>query len=305
MKSSIQKYTNKKLLLILLLVAGTVFPVLAQRNFVPAQYYFNQYLGNAAMAGIDSSLNITLTYSKQYDDMPDAPVNKLLSADYYLGKRVGVGVNIINQKSGLLNETRIAASFAYHLPLNDRGQLLHFGLSAAVEYNNLLFNEVNGDQYDPSLLNYNSRGAPMDGDFGIAFTSDKLNIQAAVPTIRNFIVKDIYKTVDRATFYSAASYKIALGEEFNSLEPKISYTMVKGNNDIWDAGLDFKCAHNLASIQAIYHSTKSFTVGLGINLQSRIQMLAMYTTEANAIRKYTDGNLSLNLKIALFQRKSI
>lgn len=305
MKSIIQKYTSKKLLLTLLLLAVTVFPALAQRNFVPAQYYFNQYLGNAAMAGIDSSLNITLSYSKQYDDMPNAPVNKLLSADYYLGKRVGVGLNLINQKAGLLNETRVAASFAYHVPLNDQGQLLHFGLSAAVENNSLPISDVNGDQNDPSLLNYNSRGAHMDGDFGIAYTSNKLSIQAAVPTIRNYIVKDIYKTVDRSIFYSAASYKIALGEEFNSLEPKLSYSMVKGNTDIWDAGLDLKCANNLASIQAIYHSTKSFTVGLGINLQSRIQMLAMYTSEANAIRKYTDGNLSLNLKVALFSKKTL
>ncbi|MNY40557.1 hypothetical protein D3C86_1753080 [compost metagenome] len=93
-----------------------------------------------------------------------------------------------------------------------------------------------------------------------------------------------------------------MGEELSSIEPKLSYTMVKGNTDIWDAGVNVKVASNLADIQVIYHSTKSYTVGLGVNMLSRIQLLALYTSETKALRTYTDGNLSLNMKISLFTK---
>lgn len=304
MKSLI-KNISKQLILLTLLLGGISYSAQAQRNPGPAQFFFNQYQANAAMAGVDSSLNVNLSYNKQYDDMPGAPLNKLLTADYNLGKRVGLGLNLSNQKAGLLSKTRIALSYAYHLPVGGDGQTLHFGLSAAVENNSLPISDVDGDQNDPSLQNYNSRGAYMDGDFGIAYTSNGLTLQTAMPTIRNYIVKETYNTVDRSVLYSAASYKIALGgEEINSIEPKLAYTLVKGNSDIWDAGVNVKVANNLADIQAIYHSTKSYTVGLGVNMLSRIQLLALYTSETKALRTYTDGNLSLNMKISFFTGKN-
>ncbi|AFD07697.1 PorP/SprF family type IX secretion system membrane protein [Solitalea canadensis] len=299
---SLTKNISKQLILLTLLLGGITYSAQAQRNPGPAQFFFNQYQANAAMAGIDSSLNLNLSYNKQYDDMPGSSVNKLLTADYNLGKRVGLGLNLSNQKAGLLTKTRVALSYAYHLPVGGDGQTLHFGLSAAVENNSLPINEVDGDQNDPSLQEYNSRGAYMDGDFGIAYTGSGLTLQAAMPTIRNYIVKETYSTIDRSVLYSAASYKINMGEELSSIEPKLSYTMVKGNTDIWDAGVNVKVASNLADIQAIYHSTKSYTVGLGVNMLSRIQLLALYTSETKALRTYTDGNLSLNMKISLFTK---
>lgn len=291
-------YKKLSVLSLVLLIALTVK---GQRNAVPAQYYFNPYLSNAAMAGVDSSLNIMLSYNKQYDDMPGAPVVKLLSVDYLLGKRVGLGLNVANQKAGLLNKTRVALSYAYHLPLSASGQQLHFGISAAVENNSLPLGEVDGDLNDQTLLKYNERGAYMDGDFGLAYTGNNITLQVAVPTIRNYIVSEVYNSVDRAVLFSSASYKINLGKEINSLEPRLGYTSVKGNTDIWDFGVNLKCADNLADIQAIYHSTKSYTVGLGVNIQSHVQLLALYTSETKSLRTYTDGNLSLNLKVALFK----
>ncbi|POY35052.1 hypothetical protein C3K47_16745 [Solitalea longa] len=286
---------------IITLILGCVTTAQAQRASIPAQVFLNQYLSNAALAGADSSLNINLSYNRQYDDFIGAPVVSLISADYLVGKRVGLGLNVMNQKAGLLNQTRVALSYAYHLPVGADGQTLHFGISAAVENNSLPIEDVDGDQNDPSLTNYNSRGAYMDGDFGLAYTGKGLSIQAAVPTMRSYLIKDEYGSVNRATFYTSASYKIGLGEEVNSIEPKVCYTTVKGNEDLWDFGLDFKCANNLANIQAIYHSTQSFTVGLGVDVLSRVKVLAFYTSETKALKSYTDGNLSLNLKIALFK----
>ncbi|UKJ09252.1 PorP/SprF family type IX secretion system membrane protein [Solitalea lacus] len=297
------KTINKSVVLLILLLGGVVCSVQAQHNVSPAQFFFNQYQANAAMAGIDSGLNVNLSYSKHYDNMPGAPVSKWLSADYYLGRRVGLGLNVANHQAGLLNRTRAALSYAYHLPLNSNGQSLHFGISAAVENNSLPINDVNGNPNDPYLANYNSRGAYIDGDFGMAYTANALTVQVAIPTIRNYIVKDTYNTVDQGVLYSAASYKIGLGEKLNCLEPKLAYTMVKGNSDIWDAGVDLKWANNLADIQAVYHSTQSYTVGLGVKLLSRMQLLALYTSGTKALRTYTDGNLSLNMKVALFRRK--
>lgn len=287
-----------------MLLVCFALPAAAQRTATTAQYFFNQYLANPAMAGADSNLNVMVSYNRQFDDMPGAPINTMFSADYNMGKRVGLGINGFNQKAGIFHQFRGALTYAYHLPVGANGQRLSFGISAALVSINLRIDDVQGDHTDPALANYNDRGVQADGDFGITYTGNGFTLQAVVPSIRNNVVKEIYYSLDRPTFFSAASYKFSLGDgEINSVEPKLCYTSVRGGEDVIDIGAEVKLVNNIASLFAMYHSTKNFTAGIGVDILSRVKLMASFTPEGKNLRNYTDGIFSINLKANLFSRE--
>lgn len=278
--------------------------VKAQLNPLATQYFQNQYLFNPAMAGINDGLNINLSLRKQWSSIPGAPATQAASAEY-LVNRAAFGVNFYNDQSGLLRSTRAVATYAYHIPLGEENQKLNFGLSAGVLSQRVPLDQVVGDQSDLSLARYNARQNYLDGDFGTSYTSNSLTIQAALPNLRTIFNKDNNNyTIDRSLYFSAVSYRFDFGENINtvSLEPKVAFRGVKGYTSIVDAGANLMLANNQLSIQGMYHSTKSTTLGFGLNKNS-YSILAFYTTETSAISNYTNGDFEISLALKLSGKK--
>lgn len=277
--------------------------VKAQLNPLATQYFQNQYLFNPAMAGINEGLNINLSLRKQWSSIPGAPSTQSISADYLLN-RAAFGLNVYNEQSGLLKSTRAVATYAYHIPLGANNQKLNFGLSAGILSQRVPLEEVVGDQNDLSLARYNARQNYLDGDFGTSFTSDNLTIQAALPNLRNAFNKDNNNyTIDRSLYFTAVSYRFNLGEPASAinLEPKVVFRGIKGYKNVVDAGANLTFANNQFSIQGMYHSTRSTTVGFGLNKNS-YSILAFYTTETSAISNYTNGDFEISLRLNLFDK---
>lgn len=274
----------------------------AQLNPMGALYFQNQYLGNPAMAGLESGLNINLGYNKQWYNIPGSPVVQTMTADYALNNKVGLGLNIYNDKAGLFKRTRTVASYAYHLPLNKEDQKLSFGLSLGFMNERVSNENIIGDMDDINIFDYNRRNTYLDGDFGIAYTGTRLTFQAALPNMKSYFKRDILNNpVDRSTFFSAISYKALLsdGPEAFGLEPKISYRGVKNFDNILDIGANLTYANNRVNLFGMYHSSESATFGLGLNYQS-IGFVGMYSTATSALSGYTNGNFEISLKVNLF-----
>lgn len=273
----------------------------AQLNPMSALYFQNQYLSNPAMAGAEGSLNVNLGYRKQWTSIPGSPAMQTLTGDYALNSKVGLGLNIYNDKAGLFKRTRTVASYAYHLPMNGENENLSFGLSLGFMSERLSEEDVHGDEGDAGVGNYNQRDTYIDGDFGAAYTSNKFTIQAALPNMKSLFKKDVVSnTVDRSTFFSAVSYKMQLSEGTNGigLEPKVAYRGVKGFDNILDAGANLSYANNRVSLFGMYHSSNSTTFGLGLNYQS-LGVSGMYSTATSALSGYANGNFEVNVQLKL------
>ena len=293
-------------------IAATVFlafafihtSVKAQLNPLATQYFQNQYLFNPAMAGINEGLNVNVSLRKQWSSIPGAPFTQAASADYLLN-RAAFGVNVYNDQSGLLRSTRAVATYAYHIPLGENNQKPNFGLSAGVLNQRVATDQIIGDEGDLSVARYNDRRNFLDGDFGASYTSNGLNVQAALPNLRSVFNQDnLNYTVDRSLYFTAVSYRFNFGEEaINTmgLEPKVCFRGVKGYNNIVDAGANLTLANNQLSLQAMYHSTKSTTFGFGLN-KNTYSILAFYTTETSAISNYTNGDFELSLRLNLLNK---
>src|SRR5690606_17577781 len=115
----------------------------------------------------------------------------------------------------------------------------------------------------------------VDADFGIAYTSEKLTVQAVLPKLRNILSNTgntIYNTV---TFYGAVSYKHKI--DHISIEPKIAYRKVKDYDNIIDAGINAAFSDDKFNILALYHTTHHAVLGFGYLFQKQVQLQAAYT----------------------------
>jgi type IX secretion system PorP/SprF family membrane protein len=266
-------------------------------------FFQNQYLANAAMAGIDSGLHLNAAHRRQWQNsIEGAPVSTFFTADINTGNRGGVGLNVMADAAGLLKRTRLALSYAYHMPLSaTSNQVLHFGMSLSFDFQRMDMNKVDGDITDPALIAYNSRDNYFGGDFGMAYTDDRWTIQGALPNIRAMFT-GVNRGINGGTLiYSAASYKFTNEGAVSTIEPKVGIRSIRGYNDIIDAGVNVSFLDNVANVMAVYHTSKSVTAGIGVNIKKMAVIQLMYTTQTGGIKTYVDGSYELGATVNLFR----
>lgn len=292
------------ILTLMMITFASQFKSFGQANPMGALYFQNQFLGNPAYAGLHQGLDLNLGIRRQWSNIPGSPISQTATADYAITPKAGVGINVYNDRSGLFKRTRAMASYAYHLPLSgDEEHNLSFGLALGVMSERLSSEDIKGDQGDISVQNFNQRETYMDGDFGIAYTSNGLNLQGVLPNMKAFFKKDNFiNSIDLVNFYTAASYKINLsgGSSGIGLEPKVVYHDIKGFDNLLDAGINLTLADNKLSFLGMYHSSKSTTFGMGLNYGT-FGFQGIYTTATSALSNYTNGNFEISLKLKVLR----
>ncbi len=272
----------------------------AQVNPILGMYYQNQYLANPAYAGTDQGVTLNLALKREWTKSEGKPLTNNLTAEYGMGK-VGLGVNINMDKDGLIDINRYAATYAYHLPIDDNSKV-SFGLSAGITTEKINVGNIIGDDGDTEVGWYNDQTAYIDGDFGAAYTYKNLTVQGVLPNLRKLFYKEEEeRAYTPSTFYSALSYKFV--GEVSVLEPKIVYRGIKNYENIIDAGINASFFNESFNILALYHSTKNVSAGLGFQIEKKYQLQLAYTSPySGTLRKYSDGNLSIGLKVHFLQK---
>ena len=294
--------------ILLAAITGITQTATAQLNPLAGIYFQNEYLGNPAMAGVEQGLNLNMGYRRQWSAMPGAPKTQSLTADFGTGKKVGLGLNIHNEEAGLIKQTRVMGTYSYHLPLNDESQKLRFGISLGFMDERVMNEQINGDQNDISVSKFNTRETYIDGDFGVAYTSSRLILQAAIPNLKGFFQMDEVSgagSADRSIFFSAASYKFYFPAALDGfgVEPKVAFRGVHGFDNILDLGANFTVANRAASVMMVYHSSQSATIGMGAVINNFGAITANYTTATSALSQYTSGNFQIGVKLGLLKPK--
>lgn len=291
--------TIKHLLIFCLLVtAGMYQRASAQLNPLGAQYFQNQYLSNPAMAALDSGLTVNLGYRQQTGSIDGAPKMQAVTGTYRLNQ-LGLGVNVFNEQSGLLQRTRAVATLAYHLPVGEDDQQLHLGFSVGALNEHINTKDIIGDRDDALVNDLNKNNLHFDGDIGLAYTGKGLTIQGALPDFRTSFSKAEDKSINRATFFTAISYRFNFGQEESSVsvEPKLCYRGVKGYENIMDIGASIGFMDNMFGVQGMYHSSKNFTGGVTINYKSRFGLLLLYNSQPPILSEYMKANVELGVKL--------
>jgi len=304
MKKNLFSAKGIKLISAALVILGLYSDAHAQLNPMGASLFQDQYLSNPAMAGINGGISVNLHYRNQWNSIPGAPVNYGLTGEFGLGdEKSTVGLNMYNDKVGLLSRTRMVGTFAYHLPLNGQYDKLSFGVSIGFMSERVNNTNLIGDESDPSIGSFNNQSAYIDGDFGIAYTNKQWNVQASITNMNSFLNRTKRTIADVGTYFAAVGYRIFEDEEsygFN-IEPKVAYRRIRGYNDILDVGAEVTLGsfENKAKGMVVYHSSKSISGGISMIMKSRYELSGFYNMQTSALRSNSGGIFEIGLGVRL------
>lgn len=272
----------------------------AQINTLDAQYFHNPYLANPAMVGANLGFTAQIATKQQWTNLQGAPTIQYLALDYRYNK-VGLGLNILNEKEGDFIRTKVSASYAYHLPLNE-SQQLSFGLNLSLQTGSLNLQNIT-DPNDPLAMDYDNRKMTIDGDFGIAYTGEKLGIEAVYYRLKAQLSKDLGNTADFDSYYLAASYQFPVSDKFK-LKNKLVYRSVPNFTDIVDFAAQFLTSDEKLGLTGVYHNNKSTSVGLSYNHNQKLTFLGFYHTAPREVNDFVAASFEIGIKANFSNRQA-
>ncbi|RRJ86886.1 PorP/SprF family type IX secretion system membrane protein, partial [Flavobacterium macacae] len=174
-----------KRLLITALILASLADANAQQDPHYTQYMYNMNVINPAYAGSKENLSFGLLYRKQWVDIQDSPETFTFSGHSPVGRNVGLGLSLITDKIGPVEETNAYGDFSYTLNLGGEHRLA-LGLKAGLTFQNIgLFSDINGslsDQTDEAFSE-NSSNTYFNVGAGFFYYTDNYYVALSVPNM--------------------------------------------------------------------------------------------------------------------------
>jgi len=165
------------------------FEISAQQDPQYTQYMYNMNVMNPAYAGSKENLSFGLLYRKQWSGFDGAPNTGTFFAHAPVSDNVGLGLSVISDEIGPVNETNMYADFSYTLNLEGEHKL-SFGLKAGATFHDIGL--ANLDLIDPNDVffseNINSTTANIGA--GVFYHSKTYYLAASVPNILSSVHLD-------------------------------------------------------------------------------------------------------------------
>lgn len=215
---------------IFIFIATSVF---SQQEITISQYWDQMNTFNPAAAGLDEEFDITTTLRQQWSSIEYAPETMVISSSFYVGKNVGLGFSVIQDKTFIEESTFVGVDFSYKLKLDEKSDL-YLGIKAGGD--NYSVNTSGIEAYsvlaDPALINFSSF-SPNVG-LGVYYKRNKLDFSVSVP--RALTTKRANEengiaifANSRPHFYSTLSYEINMSNaNIFVLKPRVLYKYVNG-----------------------------------------------------------------------------
>lgn len=129
----------RKIYLGLLLTLGLLSEVSAQQDPHYTQYMYNMSVMNPAYAGSKENLSMGLLHRRQWIELEDAPTTSTLFGHSPVGKNVGLGLSVVSDKIGPVEENNVYGDFSYTLKLGGEHKLA-LGVKAGLTLHNVALN---------------------------------------------------------------------------------------------------------------------------------------------------------------------
>lgn len=200
----------KKIYLTVLIALTGLLEVQAQQDPHYTQYMYNMSVMNPAYAGSKDALSLGLLYRKQWVEIEDAPTTATFFGHSPVGKNVGLGLSVISDKIGPVEENNVYGDFSYTLNLGAEHKLA-FGLKAGATFHKVgLFSEIGDghvpDANDPAFAE-NTSNTFLNIGAGLFFYADNYYIGASVPNM----LKSKHLDFNGREFGSEASHYFLTG----------------------------------------------------------------------------------------------
>jgi type IX secretion system PorP/SprF family membrane protein len=195
------------------LLLGATSLCYSQLDPIYAQYLNNPYILNPAYAGSSNMLNAQLQYRLQWAGFAGNPetANFNIHSSFFQN-RMGLGLQVIQDKIGENKNTEFNLAYAYKIDLNET--TLSFGLQAGfINYTNDV-SELNiQNPGDPAFFNYSEM--QFNTGAGVMLISDRFIIGLSAPRLLPATVSMGGESVDvySQNYYLFGSYMFMISEK--------------------------------------------------------------------------------------------
>lgn len=258
-----------KIVIPLFFVLLSARTLMAQQDPLYSQYMFNMVGINPAYAGSRELLSVTSMTRVQWTGVKGAPFSTVLVGDFATkSKKVGIGIQLFNDKLGITNTNGLTASYAYRLRF--KNGTFAMGIQGGLNQfkANYTAVQLSDGAYDPSFTNNLSQVKPTFGA-GIYYSTDKFYAGLSSPHLLNY--SDNANKADATSIYQNNHWLLTTGYVFDlthdiTLKPSVLLRLVSGapvtvdfNANIW-----------------FYN-----TVGLGVSARTSNMYVGMVEIQAN------------------------
>lgn len=186
----------------------------AQQDPHYTQYMYNMNVMNPAYAGSKENLSVGLLYRAQWVELEDAPRTATFSVHSPVGKNVGLGLSVISDKIGPVEENNAYADFSYTLNLGGEHRLA-FGIKAGATFHKVgLFDQIgNGhvpDANDPAFSE-NVDNTYLNAGAGLFYYTQNYYLAFSVPNMLKSKHLDITRNGNDYQFGSETQHYFLTG----------------------------------------------------------------------------------------------
>lgn len=273
----------------------------AQQDAQFTQYMYNTINVNPAYAGSRGALSIFALHRTQWVGLDGAPVTNTISVNTPLNNsNLGLGVSVINDKIGPIDENTISADLSYTLPTSENYKL-SFGLKATANLFNLNTNELDPlDADDPSLQNFNNFSPNIGA--GLYLHSNKAYVGFSVP---NFIETNRYDDnqvkifKEKMNYYLIGGYVFDLSSEVK-FKPAFISKVVEGAPFQMDLSGNFMF-NNKFVVGVAYRWSAALSAMVGFQVSEGLYIGYGFDNETTNLKNYNSGSHEVFLRYEIFK----
>lgn len=203
----------KKLYLVALIALASFGDLHAQQDPHYTQYMYNMSVMNPAYAGSKENLSMGLLYRKQWVEIEDAPTTGTFFGHAPVGKNVGLGLSVISDKIGPVEENNVYGDFSYTLNLGGDHKLA-FGVKLGFTFHNVgLFSDINftlPQQNDPAFSR-DITNTYFNFGSGFFYYTNKYYLGLSVPNMLKSTHFDVQRSAEELQFGTETSHYFLTG----------------------------------------------------------------------------------------------
>lgn len=215
----------KRLLIAALALAG-LGDAHAQQDPHYTQYMYNMNVINPAYAGSKENLAFGLLYRKQWVDIEDSPTTFTFSGHSPAGRNVGLGLSLISDRIGPVEETNAYGDFSYTLNLGGEHRLA-LGLKAGLTFQNIgLLSDINdGSLQDPTdeAFSSNSSNTYFNIGTGFFYYTQKYYIALSVPNMLKSKHLSVRESGEERVYGEESQHYFLTGGYVFDLSPSVKF----------------------------------------------------------------------------------
>lgn len=262
------KKINIILVSALLFISSVTF---AQQESQTTFYSQHMNLVNPAYAGMDSLTIATSTLRKQWTGVPNAPETQTVSFGLPLGRNLGFGMSVINDKTFVEKQIYLTADFSYKVKMSETANV-YFGLKAGGNFYNVNTSglETYNVQSDPALGSISTFNPNI--GVGAVYKEGPLYVSLSIPRLLNTkkaMTNEGYAMMASNTphIYLSGGYDFDLGPSF-VLKPTAMLRYVNGAPVSVDFTTMLQIENNF-EIGGMYRTDRAYAAMSTIRLSKR------------------------------------